>query len=119
MNYINQIKSNNADINQIHEAIKAWHDIYKGDLELVEFLGLTNEEYALFIKSEEEFYKYMYKTYGIPTQKEEFDVIWDDDGVFILDWIKWHIYNNDFKDVEVEIKLKPFDYNEDGEKVYL
>jgi hypothetical protein len=48
-----------------------------------------------------------------------FNICVDDDNVDILDWIHSHFkMGNWHKNFEVAIKLREFDYDEDGEKVF-
>ena len=52
--------------------------------------------------------------------EEKFDICVDDDYVEILDWIHTHFqFGNWHKQFEVTVKLREFDYSEDGEKVYI
>ena len=49
-NYIQNCITNKCKVNQIDEYVHNWHD---GDskLSLIEFLGMTKEEYSLYIES--------------------------------------------------------------------
>lgn len=52
--------------------------------------------------------------------EKKFDICVDDDCVDILDWINSHFKNGNFhKNFEITVKVKEFDYSEDGEKVYI
>jgi hypothetical protein len=53
-------------------------------------------------------------------KQKTFNICVDDDCVDILDWISSHFKNGNWhKNFEVTISLKEFDYDEDGEIVYI
>jgi hypothetical protein len=52
--------------------------------------------------------------------EKKFDICVDDSNIEILDWIDSHFKNGNWhKNFEVTIKLREFDYDEDGEKVFI
>lgn len=53
-------------------------------------------------------------------KKESFNIIVDDDCVYILDWINSHFENGNWhKEFEVTVSLREIDHTEDGEMYYV
>lgn len=112
MIFIDRYKAMKCDFEDIHKAIDFWHDDYKGILKIYEMLGLTFFEYAMFVEDEVEFKKYLYDKH-FKYKNDLFGTLsWDDDGIWILDVLKWHIQNGyEFGDLHFRMY---FSDNEDS-----
>jgi LEA14-like dessication related protein len=108
-------------------------DIKEDEIEIL--LGATGEivkvyntnQYPLQVYFDKDFINEMgYELWAseelelVNGDREQFDVCVDDDNVDIMDWIQSHFHNgNWYKNFEVTITLKEFEYDEDGEKKYV
>ncbi|MGE7840620.1 hypothetical protein ACQKNX_07505 [Lysinibacillus sp. NPDC093712] len=57
MNYKEKLKLGLCLPEDIEEEIDTWHTDYEGDLSLIEYLGLTFDEYALYVENEKLYYE--------------------------------------------------------------
>lgn len=49
MNFVEMVKKGLCSIDEIDNYIDKWHDEYTGNLELYEFLGMTENEYEQWL----------------------------------------------------------------------